>query len=116
MSSAGRRRRRGAGRTSGRLAERRGQGILPGPDPDAQRFYSSDSLIVDVASPRYLLAMKLFAARAEIDADDIVLLYRQLGFTTVDEGLDLVEQAYPGRPIPAKVRFLLTEIVDSMQD
>jgi hypothetical protein len=41
--------------------------------------------------------------------------HRQLGFTTVDEGLDLVEQAYPGRPIPAKVRFLLTEIVDSMQ-
>jgi hypothetical protein len=89
------------------------KGFLPGPDPDA-RFYSSDSLIVDVASPRYLLAMKLFAARAEIDADDIILLYRQLGFTTVDEGLDLVEQAYPGRPIPAKVKFLLTEIVDSM--
>lgn len=91
------------------------KGFLPGPDPDAQRFYSSDSLIVDVASPRYLLAMKLFAARAEIDADDILLLYRQLGLTTVDEGLDLVEQAYPGRPIPAKVRFLLTEILDSAQ-
>ncbi len=91
------------------------KGFLPGPDPDAQRFYSSDSLIVDVASPRYLLAMKLFAARAEIDADDIILLYRQLGFTTVDEGLDLVEQAYPGRPVPAKVKFLLTEIVDSIQ-
>jgi hypothetical protein len=28
----------------------------------------------------------------------------------------LVGQAYPGRPIPAKVRFLLTEIVDSMQN
>jgi hypothetical protein len=41
---------------------------------------------VDVASPWYPLAMKLFAARAEIDADDIALLYRQLGFTTVDEG------------------------------
>ncbi len=32
------------------------KGFLPGPDPDAQRFYSSDSLIVDVASPRYLPA------------------------------------------------------------
>jgi hypothetical protein len=81
-----------------------------------QRFYSSDSLIVDVASPRYLLAMKLFAARAEIDADDIILLYRQLGFTTVEEGLDLVERAYPGRPTPPKVRFLLTEILESMRD
>lgn len=59
--------------------------------------------------------MKLFAARVEIDAGDITLLYRQLGFTTVAEGLDLVEQAYPGRPIPAKVQFLLTEMVDSMQ-
>lgn len=59
--------------------------------------------------------MKMFAARAEIDADDIILLYRQLEFTAVDDGLDLVEQAYPGRPIPAKVKFLLTEIVDSTQ-
>jgi hypothetical protein len=44
-----------------------------------------------------------------------MLLYRQLGLTTADEGLDLVERAYPGRQIPAKVRFLLTEIVDSME-
>jgi len=88
------------------------KGFLPGLGPDAQRFYSSDSLIVDVASPRYLLTKKLFASRA----DDIILLYRKLGFTTVDEGLDLVEQAYPGRPIPAKVKFLLTEIVDSMHN
>jgi hypothetical protein len=90
------------------------KGFLPGPDPNAQRYYSSDSLIVDVASPRHLLAMKLFAARAEIDTGDIILLYRQLGFTTVDEGLDLVEQAYPGRPIPAHVKFLLTGIADLM--
>ena len=44
------------------------------------------------------------------------LRYRQLGYTTVDEDLALVEQAYPGRPVPAKVQFLLTEIVDSLQD
>lgn len=39
----------------------------------------------------------------------------QPGFTTVDEGIDLVEQAYPGRLIPPKVAFLLAEIVDSMR-
>ena len=27
------------------------KGLLPGPDPDAQRFCSSDPLIVDVAFP-----------------------------------------------------------------
>lgn len=41
----------------------------------------------------------LFAARAEIDADDIILLYRQPGFTNVNEGLGLVKQGYPWRPI-----------------
>ena len=33
----------------------------------------------------------LFAARAGIDADDIVMPYRKLGFTAVDEGLDLAD-------------------------
>ena len=42
------------------------KGFAPGPDPGAQRFCASDSLIVEVASPPYRLAMKLFAARAEI--------------------------------------------------
>ncbi|HET8680924.1 MAG TPA: DUF6036 family nucleotidyltransferase [Micromonosporaceae bacterium] len=91
------------------------KGFLPGPDPDSQRFYESPSLTVDVASPRYLLAMKLFAARVESDADDIMLLYRQLGFTTVEEGLDLVQSVYSGRQINPKVQYLLTEIVQELR-
>jgi hypothetical protein len=108
------------------VAERRGlvpdwlndavKGFLPGPDPDAQRFYESASLNVDVASARYLLAMKLFAARAENDADDIMFLYRQLGFTTVEEGLDLVASVYQNRPIPAKVQYLVAEVVDALNE
>jgi hypothetical protein len=108
------------------VAERRGlsadwlndavKGFLPGPDPDAQRFYSSGSLNVDVASARYLLAMKLFSARVENDADDIMFLYRQLGFATVEEGLDLVQSVYQGRPIEPKVQFLLGEIVAAMRE
>lgn len=108
------------------VAERRGladdwlndavKGFLPGPDPDAQRYYSSDALNVDVASARYLLAMKLFASRVETDAEDIMFLYRQVGFTTVEEGLALVEGVYQGRPIPVKVKFLLQEIVEALRD
>jgi hypothetical protein len=106
------------------VAERRGlavdwlndavKGFLPGPDPDARLFYESDSLSVDVASARYLLAMKLFAARVENDTDDIAFLYRQLGLTTVEEGLDLVESVYRGQQLHPKVQFLLAEIVDAL--
>jgi hypothetical protein len=106
------------------VAERRGlkidwlndavKGFLPGSDPDSIRFYERDALTVDVASARYLLAMKLFASRVETDEDDIAFLYRQLGFTTIDEGLDLLERSYQGRAIDPKVQYLLAEIVESL--
>jgi len=60
--------------------------------------------------------MKLFSSRVENDADDIMFLYRQLGFTTVDEGLALVESVYRGRPIAVKVKFLLGEIVAALRE
>lgn len=60
----------------------------------------STGLSVDIASPRFLLAMKLFASRVETDTDDIALL---------------LEDSYPGRPIEAKVQYMLQEIVDSLQ-
>jgi len=56
------------------------------------------------------------AARVENDAQDIMFLYRQLGFTTVEEGLDLVESVYHGRRLEAKVQFLLAEIVEAMRE
>ena len=72
---------------------------LPGPDADAQRYFSGAALNVDVASARYLLALKLFASRVETDADDIAFCHRQVGFTTVEEGLALVITTYRRRPI-----------------
>lgn len=90
------------------------KGFLPGEDAQAVRYFEAPGLTVDVASPEYLLAMKLFSSRAEVDAEDIALLYRHLGYTTVVQGLDLVEQAYPGRPLAPKIRFLLEEIVATL--
>lgn len=90
------------------------KGFLPGPDPEVRRYFEGAALNVDVASARYLLALKLFASRVETDADDIAFLYGQVGFTTVEEELDLVASTYRGRPIAARTQFLLEEIVSTL--
>jgi uncharacterized nucleotidyltransferase DUF6036 len=90
------------------------KGFLPGPDANSVRYFEAPGLVVDVASAEYLLAMKLFSSRVETDADDIALLYREVGYHTVEEGIALVERSYPGRPIAAKVQLLLEEIVQSL--
>ena len=90
------------------------KGFLPGDDPEAQVFYESDSLRVDIASPRYLLAMKLMSARPGADVDDIRTLYRLCGFTTIEEGLAVVTRAYPSSRILPKTEYLLGEIVEDL--
>lgn len=90
------------------------KGFLPGPDPNALRYFEAPGLLVDVASAEYLLAMKLFSSRVETDADDIALLYREVGYRSVEEGIALVERSYPGRPVAARVQFLLEEIVEAL--
>jgi hypothetical protein len=65
---------------------------------------------VAAASPRYLLAMKLLASRVERDQDDIRTLYRLCDFTTAEEGLRVIEEAYPAYVIPPRTRYLLEEM------
>jgi hypothetical protein len=90
------------------------KGFLPGDDLGAKPVvYEGECLTVSAASPEYLLAMKLLASRVSRDEDDILLLYDRCGLTTVEEGLDLLERYYPGRPIEAKVRFFLEELLAS---
>jgi hypothetical protein len=52
--------------------------------------------------------------RAAGYAEDIALLYRQVGYHTLEEGLALVERSYPERPIAPREQFLLEEIVQSL--
>jgi hypothetical protein len=84
--------------------------FLPGDDPDRITVYEGRNLQVAAASPKYLLAMKLLASRVERDQDDIRTLYRLCGFTTVEEGLRVVEEAYPDYAIPPRTRYLLEEM------
>jgi hypothetical protein len=73
--------------------------------------YEGDFLSVSAPSPQYLLATKLLASRVSRDEEDILKLYELCEFTTVEQGLDLVEAYYPGRPIEAKVGFLLQDLL-----
>jgi hypothetical protein len=87
------------------------KGFLPGEDEDQRVVYEGDFLTVSAASPAYLLATKLLASRVSRDEEDILTLYDICGFTTVDQGLDLLASYYPGRPIEAKVRFFVEELL-----
>jgi hypothetical protein len=86
------------------------KGFLPGPDADATVLFDRPGLAVRIASPRYLFAMKVLAARVERDEDDLRLLYERSGFTSVEEALDHVESTYPHQPIPIRAQFLLQEL------
>ena len=92
------------------------KGFAPGPDPDQSVVFRSESLEVAVASPEYLLAMKLLASRADQDVEDIRLLYSQLGYTTATEGLDLLESYYPRERLQTRVQFLLEEMFGPPSD
>jgi len=84
--------------------------FLPGDDPDRITVYEGRNVQVAAASPKYPLAMKLLASRVERDQDDIRTLYRLCGFTTAEEGLQVVEEAYPTYVIPPRTRYFLEEM------
>ena len=84
--------------------------FMPGSDPERIGVFEGDHLSVAAASPRYLLAMKLLASRLERDQDDIRFLYDLCGFSTAEEGLNLVESTYPAHVIAPRVQFLLEEM------
>jgi hypothetical protein len=84
--------------------------FMPGEDPNRITVFEGTSLQVAAASPRYLLAMKLLAARVERDQDDIRDLYRLCGFSTAAEGTALLEATYPEHAIPPRARLMLEEM------
>lgn len=86
------------------------KGFLLGEDPDRRTIFESPGLSVTVPSPQYLLAMKVYAARVDRDADDIRILADLCDLHTPEAVLDLAEAYLAGIPIPAKVQFLIEEL------
>lgn len=86
------------------------KGFAPRNDPAQERVFEGRFLSAAVASPRYLLAMKLLASRTDRDIDDIKTLYQLCGFSTAEEGTELLESFYVARVLPTRARFLLEEL------
>ena len=86
------------------------KGFLPGEDVEQVGVYEGTNLHVAVASPKFLLAMKLMASRIERDIDDIKTLYETCGLVTAEDGLAVFESFYPQDLILPRVRFLLQEM------
>ena len=76
-------------------------------DPEMVPVFEGQQVHVAVASPQYLLAMKLLAARAEQDSGDVALLMQRCGYTTTAEAVAFLERYLPGKPIPEKTLDLL---------
>jgi hypothetical protein len=87
------------------------KGLLPpGADRDAQVVLDLPGLTVSVPSPRYLLALKVQAARIDRDQDDIRFLAGLLGAMSADEVLDIVTGVIgPSRLLP-KAQFIIQEM------
>ncbi len=92
------------------------RGFAPGHDEQSASVYEREHLSVAVASPKYLLAMKLLASRSDRDIDDIRTLYKLCAFSTVQDGIDVLSSFYPAHLVPARVQFMLQEMFPERDD
>lgn len=73
--------------------------------------YDHPNLRVLTTPPEHLLAMKVRAARAARDADDLRLLLHTLDIHTLDKVVDIVARFFPDEPISERSRQLVEDLL-----
>lgn len=86
------------------------KGFLPGADEHPRTVFESESLLVQVPSPSYLLAMKLHASRDERDLNDAAILFNRLGYTSAQDCIDLLTATYPTGQLLPRHRYIADDI------
>ncbi len=85
------------------------------PDLGRQLVFDHPNLSVAAASAEHLLAMKLQAARGS-DTQDIALLVRSLGLTTVAEVEAILVAVFPGVTLRDRARLLLEDVLADLDN
>lgn len=91
------------------------KGFMPGTDKSPRTVLRSESLLVQVPSPEYLLAMKIFSGRGQRDTDDAVRLFDAAGYTSVEQVIELLERTYPARLLLPRHRYIAYEVAERAQ-
>ena len=81
-------------------------------DPAAKVYYDQPGLVVRVASPKYLFAMKAWSGR-EADEEDLRLLWPLCKYTSSAEALDEIEESYPTGKIKVRTQYVVEDIAAS---
>ena len=89
----------------------------PAPRPDARAavVYDSRNLVVTGASAEQLLAMKVRAGRAA-DSEDVELLIRRLGISTLLHVQAIHDAVFPHDPIPERNMELIIDCLQRVRD
>lgn len=85
------------------------KGFLSGRE-DTMILAEHSNLLVYHADPRYLLAMKVIAARVDLDRKDMEFLIDMLKIKTSEEVFQIVEGYYPHRRIKPATQFAVEEL------
>ena len=89
------------------------KGLLP--DRSAAEIgshFDSAGISVGVASAEYLFAMKGFAAREEVDTDDLRFLAEHLGLRDARQAIALVERFYAPHRLKPVPQYLIEDLFD----
>lgn len=75
------------------------------------------NLTVNVPDPRYLLAMKVMAARSgesQEDARDALFLIKKLRLSSANEVFEILEGYYPRKQILPKTQFFVEALIEDL--
>ena len=72
-------------------------------------------LKVYIPVPEYLLAMKLMSMRIDtLDRFDARFLIKKLGYSSLNEALEVVSKYYPGKAVSDITKIFVKEVIDEL--